>query len=178
MLKQKPLKEVVRKQNSLFILISPEKRIGEKFWLGQKYPTELGCNQIRCTARTLKESQQKALIWNKERPAIKAILPEVKLWFFLFTKMQWGIFLFYIFHSRVCLYILMMSTLPFVFMWSGFWCRQEENIQISQIFTTFKVSNIHHSNIPNVQHIYKYSPGLTLFNRFTENTRFMSSHVE
>ena len=131
------------------------------------------CNQIRCTARNLKESQQKARIWNKERSALQ------KQFDICFSRVEnclvRRIFLFLIFYSRVCqcLYILMMSALPFVFMWSGFWCRQEENIQISQIFTTFKVSNIHHSNIPNVQHIHKYSPGLTLFNRFTE-----SSHVE
>ena len=43
----------------------------------------------------------------------------------------------YIFHRwRVCIvrvYILMMSLLSFVFVWSGFWCRQREKAKCFQI---------------------------------------------
>ena len=47
-----------------------------------------------------------------------------------------------------CLYILMMSTLPFVFMWSGFWCRQQRK-KTKYFQNSVKYSNILHK-------IFKY----------------------
>ena len=50
--------------------------------------------------------------------------------------------------SAACLYILMMSTLPFVFMWSGFWCRQQRKKQnIFKIQSNIQIYYIKYSNI-------------------------------
>ena len=57
------------------------------------------CNQIRCcTARTLKESQQKVLIWNKERPAFRSnfifALQAMKIEYFVYDAVRHISFLY------------------------------------------------------------------------------------